>query len=173
MNAKNGHPETDAEWAKLPPYCKARVKHIKGEYDSWKKRIGPDFIHLHHYCKGLHQLNKSLGEIDKGARNLLLQGAIRQFRYVQGHSSKNFHFRPEIANKAGNAYLRLGNVPEAVREFSKGIKLNPKYVLNYVGLSKVCRKQGEIKKAKEILEKGLKHNPSSKLLKKRLKRLEK
>ncbi len=166
-------PQTDSDFARLPPYCKARLKGPKSDRKYWSKRMWPDFIHMHHYCRGLHLLNKSLGVIDKNEKNSILLKAIQEFKYMQNMSSKDFYLRPEIANKAGNAYLRLGKVPEAFKEFSRGIKLNPKYVLNYVGLSKVCRKQGDITKAKEILQRGLKHNPSSKLLKKRLKRLEK
>ncbi len=173
VHADTHFPQTDADFAKLPPYCKARLKGSKSDYKYWSKRIRPEFIHMHHYCRGLHLLNKSLAVVDKGERNDILFHAIKEFKYMQNMSTKDFYLRPEIANKAGNAYLRLGKAPEALKEFSKGIKLNPKYVLNYVGLSKVCRKQGDITKAKEILQQGLKHNPSSKLLKKRLKRLEK
>ncbi len=173
VHAAFDRPRTDADFARLPPYCKARLKGSKSDYKYWSKRISPEFIHMHHYCRGLHLLNKSLAVIDKKTKNGILLQAIQEFKYMQNMSSKDFYLRPEIANKAGNAYLRLGKVPEAFKEFSRGIKLNPKYVLNYVGLSKVCRKQGDITKAKEILQRGLKHNPSSKLLKKRLKRLEK
>ncbi len=164
---------TDAELARLPAYCKARSgKGTPAEKKYWSKRMGRDnFIHMHHYCGGLNLLNKSYGVVDKDTKERFLQRALHQFKYMQRMTSKDFYLRSEIANKAGNTFLRLGNVGESIREFSNGIKLNANYVLNYVGLSKVYKKYDDITKARGILEQGLKHNPSSKLLKKRLKRL--
>lgn len=38
------------EFQALPQYCKARFYPSKSNvYQSWMKRFGPDFIHIHHY----------------------------------------------------------------------------------------------------------------------------
>ncbi len=168
-----GEPLTDADYARLPPYCKARLNPGKGEAEYWKKRIGPAFIHIHHYCHSLNALNKLISVNDKETKDRILRRSINGLRYLQDRTTKDFYLRPEIAYKIGNVYYRLGDFLEAAKEFSSGIKLYPKYVLNYIGLSRLSKKQGDIATAKKVLELGLKHNPSSKLLKKRLKRLEK
>ncbi len=71
-----------------------------------------------------------------------------------------------------NCDARIGNTLKSAKEYTKNIRIYPKYTLNYAGLSKIYKKQDHITEAKKILELGLKHIPSSKLLKKRLKRLE-
>ncbi len=173
MVQAGGRPRTDAEFARLPAYCRARwADNNSQQRRYWGKRMGKSFGGMHHYCAGLNLLNKTLGTTDKNARNELLRGAIKEIEMIREYATKDFYLRPEMGNKVGNSYLRLGSFPEAINEFSKGIRLYPKYTLNYVGLSKIYKKQDHITEAKKILELGLKHIPSSKLLKKRLKRLE-
>ena len=56
-------PKSEAEFALLPPYCKARMGPGKGlnvpesEVAKWKQVLGPGFIHVHHFCAGLNTMN--------------------------------------------------------------------------------------------------------------------
>ena len=58
--ACGAYPGTDADFAVLPPYCKARLSPLGDKDPSnqlWNRRLGHDFLHIHHYCAGLHTRN--------------------------------------------------------------------------------------------------------------------
>lgn len=95
---------SDAELVFLPPYCAPKVKMVSNmrklqrgvnspelraelqrEVDSaklWAKRMGNNFMHLHHFCYGLNDMNKVANTHDKLKRRALLRDAINQFTYV-------------------------------------------------------------------------------------------
>ncbi len=168
------YPKTDAEFSKLPSYCTDKMKSKNKEADQakWYKLYGKSFRHTHHYCAALNAINKSYG-VSKAKKSELLGFAIMQTDYMIKHSSPKFALMGEIYFTRGNCFRRLGDVQRAVTEYMQGIQINPKFTLNYSALSKIFKKQGNITEAKKILEKGIKHIPSSKLLKKRLKNIEK
>ena len=85
-----GWPQTDAEFAKLPAYCKARLHKAATPLQKkvWGKIIGKDFLHVHHYCVGLNLLNQSRRIGKKKAKRDALKAAIKQISYTQRHASK-------------------------------------------------------------------------------------
>jgi len=168
----NSYPKTEADFSKLPPYCKARMQQQKSaNYQLWAKRLGGDFIHVHHYCAGLHMLNKSWSTTNSKTREGILRGATGEISYTQKHSSPKFILQPEMSFKKGSILMLLNDLVAAHKEFRKGIQLNPKYSRNYSALSDLYKKQGNIEESRYILEQGLTHSPKSKALKRRLKKL--
>ncbi len=176
----NRFPKTESEFAKLPPICKARMQETKARrkdnnsnYYLWRKRLGSDFIHVHHYCAGLNILNKSWGVTDSKNRDSMLKSAIGEISYTQKHTSPKFFLQSEMAFSKGSILILLNNSVAAHKEFRKGIQLNPKYSRNYSALSDLYKKQGNIEEARYILEQGLTYSPKSKGLNRRLKKLDK
>ena len=74
---------SDAEFLRLPPYCKAKISGSKEEITMWEQRFGQEiFMHMHHFCFGLNELNRSRVDPDKTMRGYYSQRAIKEFEYV-------------------------------------------------------------------------------------------
>ncbi|TCP05597.1 hypothetical protein [Rubrivivax gelatinosus] len=74
---------TAYDWATLPKYCDARLRGDEASKNLWSDRIGQEhFIHVHHFCFGLHYLNKAKFTFDKRKKNEAIEQAIKQFDYV-------------------------------------------------------------------------------------------
>ena len=57
---------TEEEFEALPEYCKARFYPDNSSIaKKWKKIIGQDFIHFHHYCRGLTLLRRGKFEYNQ------------------------------------------------------------------------------------------------------------
>lgn len=74
---------TEAELKMLPLGCQARLGSDKAAYKSWEARFGHDiWIHMHHYCNGLKEINRAALAIDRSVRRKTLGLASREFDYV-------------------------------------------------------------------------------------------
>lgn len=165
----NAFPKTDLQFAMLPPYCEARMRHendLKGQL--WRKKLGPDFVHVHHYCAALNALNEAYKTSYKEDTRGMLSRAIKEIEYMEHQTSSNFILRPKIAYDKGTAYEGLKDYPNAISQYQQSIKYNPKLTPAYVALSDLYLKLNKKKEAMEILKQGLKFKPDSKALKKRL-----
>jgi tetratricopeptide (TPR) repeat protein len=69
---------------------------------------------------------------------------------------------PEILTKKGQSLIRLGKGPQAVVEFERAIELKPDYWPPYVAMSDFYKDSGNIKKAREVLEKAVSAAPDAK-----------
>ena len=165
-------PSTDADFALLPPYCKARYgKTNKADVANWKRKMGRGWTDIHHYCSGLDSANKATRTLDKEKRIDLLNKALHGFSYMQERTGSKFILQPEISTQKGRVYLRLNQDGAALQEFYNAIKLNPKYTPAYSALSDYYRDNNDPEEARKILEQGLRHKPKSKALKRRLDKL--
>ncbi len=172
VSTAGGTPQTDADFARLPTYCKARHKKSPpAQKKVWKQKLGKGFLHVHHYCYALHFLNHSNKVGKKKANRDALKSAIKEIGYVQRHTSKQFALQPEMAYKKGSIYERLGDHSAAMQEYLKGIAINPRIPALYAALSDLYKKTGDDEEAMNVLKRGLKHKPKSKKLNKRLKKL--
>lgn len=99
------------DWDALPIYCKAKfLPESSPLTQKWKKKIGPDFQHMHHYCRGLTFLRKGKMEfINKRKKNEFLRTAIDEIGYMIGHSSKklNKKFRALMLKQRTEAEMLL------------------------------------------------------------------
>lgn len=86
---------TDAELALLPPYCHARIKGNDNARKLWQQRMGREgFLHMHHYCFGLNDLNRAnMTFNDKNLRSYLINRGIGNFNYVLQHWPPDFPLR--------------------------------------------------------------------------------
>lgn len=168
-------PQTESDFRALPPFCKARASGGKSQaYQTWEKRLGHGFLHVHHYCSAMHTLrlyrtDNSYNKIEKAR---LLQAALGGINYVEENARPNFVLFPHIFVTKADIYLELKKEPEAIRYLKKAVKFNPKFILAYMRLFDVYYKLGEKSQALEVVKKGLEFKPKSKGLKRRLAKLE-
>ena len=100
---------TAAEIAMLPDYCQARwAGKDTAAFKSWKQRLGAsNFIHIHHFCIGLHFMNKAPMEFDAKEKKFMLQKAVRNFDYVLARWPKHFSMTSEASVHRQQAKMML------------------------------------------------------------------
>lgn len=170
-------PESDEDWAQLPPYCKyAQLAPLQGDPGAkvWKERLGEGYPHIHHYCWGLWQVMEAHKILDsKEGRDFTFKQAIQNMQYVQNEAPPTFVLQPKISYDIGQIREELGDNSGAMQAYYQSIKLNPKLPKPYAAISDLFKKQNNTKEAIAILEQGLKYKPKSKALLKRLAQLSK
>lgn len=74
---------TAAEFARLPPYCKARMGGDAASRQHWQNQLGSEiFLHVHHFCMGMNEMSRARTASDNQERAYSLRGAINNFDYV-------------------------------------------------------------------------------------------
>ena len=104
------HMPTPAEIALMPDYCQAKMGTNDEFRQLWNKRMGPDrFMHLHHYCHGLKQMNRYKIVFDAQQRRSILQTAVGEFDYVVRNWPDDFYLKAEAKTQKAMAesLLRL------------------------------------------------------------------
>lgn len=179
LSAKADYPKSENDFAFLPPYCKARIfqKQVDGQdsaqYKVWMKRLGPDFLHVHHHCAGLFTQMLANRITDKHQRNIQLDQAIKEMDYILEHASPKFGLLPKVSFDQGNIYEQMNQPDKAMQAYQKSISFNPKNPQPYIALSNLYIKQKNKNEALATLEQGLKYKPDSKSLIKQLEKLTK
>ena len=167
-------PQTETDFAILPPYCKVRLNEARfpSAVVKWKRILGNSgYLHLHHYCNGLFSLYKA--KLSMSSRSQLLRSALNEFAYVDRNWNKDVILRPEMLVKRGETYVLLGQSSKGLEEYQAAIKLKPDYSLPYLKLADYFLGFGNKDEAKKWIELGIKNAPKSKKLKHRLEKLEK
>lgn len=160
---------TDEEMRSLPPYCPAKMKYKQGdpEYDNWSQSIGPNFVHIHHYCAALNFYNRAFRARSAADKRFNLSSSLDNFGYMITHVSKDFSLLPEIYVSRGRTLVFAQKETEAIRDFQKAIELNPKYERAYNALSDQWVEAKNKTKALEVVTEGLRQVPASRGLKRR------
>ena len=160
------------------PYTQLFRDHVPGANDPdkikrWYKLLGQAFNHMHHYCLGLMKTNRAIILArDEHTRRFYLNDAIVEFDYVIDRAPASFALLPEILMKKGENLIRLGQVGSGNLQLQQAIELRPDYWPPYAVISDYYKSQGDLKNAREVLEKGLSASPDAKALKERLANLE-
>jgi len=178
-----GYPERiDAydrrEVAMLPRYCLStqafRMANVPGSQDQaitdrWYAYLGPTFHGLHHYCWGLMKTNRALLLArDATTRRFYLQDAISEYDYVIERAEDGFLLLPEILTKRAENWARLGKGVAGVPDLERAISLKADYPPAYAALSDYYKGDGDLAKAREVLEEGLAKSPDAASLQRRL-----
>ena len=157
----------------LPPYCQDRAKGWQTpEYMKWRKTFGDVFAHMHHYCSGIYAEQKARSTINQRERQRWIRAVIGDMEYVSNHCPSNCVFYPELHSRWGWALGTSGQVAEAVEHFQLSIRKKPKYVPAYAKLSDLYVDINQPDEARRVLDAGLKAKPGSRMLERRLKKLE-
>jgi len=181
-----GYPDSidahdEREMALLPPYCVNTLsyrQHIKRGNDQaavarWYQLMGPTFLHMHHYCNALMDTNRALLLApNQGVRNFYLRASIIELDYVLERATPDFVMLPEILTKKGENLLRLNELGVGLAQLEQAIQLKPDYWPPYVVASDYYKKQGNVAKAREWLERATKYSPDSQAVKTRIAELD-
>ncbi len=126
------------------------------------------------YCSALVTSGRALlfeGETPETQRAQLM-AAAGDYGYVLANSRKECSLLPDTYTKLGEIQTRLGQFKEGEESFAKAIKIKGGHAPAFVGLSDLYENQGNIDKAIAALQAGLKANPTSTMLKKKLQRVQ-
>jgi tetratricopeptide (TPR) repeat protein len=165
---------TQEELRALPRVCLAqRFVHLEldrplvsaSERKQWEERLGAsDYLHFHHHCHALILAKRALSAARETERQGYFKEAVANFEYVQRNASSAFPLLPEVYLQKGLTLRMIGGHAEAAREFLGAIKLKPSYTPAYAALIDYYIDMGEIEEARRVLDTGLAHAPSSKIL---------
>ncbi len=166
-----------SELRALPRYCQDRFRYGASRKHPvvarWYATFGDDFVHIHHYCAGINFLNRARRSFGDPKRRLFnYQRAVGNLGYIVTHVSSRFPLLPAAYYHRGQALEGLGRPADAVRDYMAAIEAKPGYPPPYVALSELHRRAGRLEEARAVLEKGLRANPRSRLLRRALARLE-
>jgi len=150
------------EILQMPPFCRG-LSEPNFTYAARKlrKRVKVPGQHTQHFCHGMKSIIRRQYET-----------AVSEFEYVQHHSTKRHALIPATSLYKAEALGKLGKVIPALEEYNKAIQLKNKYPQAYSRLSSYYIKLKKKKKAIETVKLGLKFLPNSKMLKKKLKRIQ-
>ena len=167
----------DSEWKRntqlLPQYCKDRVKGLNSaEFKKWRRTLGDVFQHMHHYCNGMFAEQKARSTIDQRERQRWLKTVLHEMGYVGRACQARCVLYPELHSRWGWAMGMIGQPSEAIKHFQLVIRAKPKYMPAYARLSDLYVEINQPDDARRVLGEGLKANPGSRMLQKRLHKLE-
>jgi tetratricopeptide (TPR) repeat protein len=170
---------TPTELASLPQYCKDRLNPAIGANRhnpvarKWFEVFGPNYLDLHHFCFGLNFYNRAvMASGNSRLHNYYLEQSEKNFDYIIRAAKPGFLLLPEALARRGVVELERGSPAAAVRDFRRAIKIKPNYTAAYGKLSDVYVRLGKRKEARAALEKGLAVVPNSRLLRRKLSRLD-
>jgi tetratricopeptide (TPR) repeat protein len=158
----------------LPQYCKDRAKGINSAaFTKWRGTLGEVYIHIHHYCNGIYAEQKAKNTINQRERKRWFTGVAGEMQYVSRHCPASCGLYPELHTRWGWALAADGRPSEAIRHFQLAIQAKPEYPPAYAKLSDVYLETNQPDDARRILNEGLKAKPGSRMLQRRLQKLEK
>ena len=161
---------TDREIAMLPPYCQAKLGSTpahKAMRSVWEARLGRQvWVHLHHLCFAEVFVLRSWRA--KADRKLNFQRAYDNYTYVIERWPPSTPLLPAAYLGRGKVLLRQGDVAGGVRDLEQAIRLRPNYPPPYLALAAHYAHLGQYDQAVEVIERGLRHAPRSKALRRRL-----
>jgi tetratricopeptide (TPR) repeat protein len=169
---------TRGEWALLPSWC---VDSQDGPFGSpegptamnrsprapqWVAAMGTDFWHMHHYCRGLRDVQR-LKHADLSARERLLlqERAVDEFEYIERNAKSTMPLMPEVLLRKGEVLLQAGKLPEASFAFERSRALKPDYWPAYDRWIDVLRGLKQYSQALALTQEGLAHAPDQPVLK--------
>jgi len=165
-SAVEAYAPTAAELALLPLSCQAKLKNSNPtDIKLYSAKIGPDWLHFHHYCLALNYSNRYTRSFaNKTDQLFYLQSAMSNFDYIFNHSSPAFWMRPVMHLQKGNLLLAAKRNIEAVNEFEKALQDNPNYIEAYAALGDLYKNTGEKLKSITAVEQALERAPNNKSL---------
>ncbi|MFT3960015.1 hypothetical protein [Propionivibrio sp.] len=169
-------PVTKEQYQLLPEYCRnqehvARFLYRPTAEGEWRRRLGQDYLHIHHYCWGLvHMLNAYRLGVTSGKGRFQFEEAADDFRFsinatlLNGGKSPGSALLPEMYTKLGEALLGVRDYRNAEIAFRSSWEINPSYAPPYVWWAQALLKQGKTGEALAVAEEGKKNAPDSKSL---------
>ena len=159
---------TAQDIAMLPPYCDAKMGRQAPEAVAmWREKMGHEnWIHMHHYCSGLIELNRYYHGAT-GRQKANLGSAVNEFSGMIKGWTPDFYLRPEAHLNRGRAYKLMGHAGQALVDFQKALELDPRLAPASIELADLYKKMGKKNEALAVLKSGIEHNPDTKSLRRR------
>lgn len=153
----------------VPLFCQVNSPQFKAA--NWKKRFGPDFTWINHYCDRKAKI-PICWKYPPKQRNKCLTDALKGTTYSITHSKNpNYALLPLLYTEQGILLKDLKRYGEAIQSFQSAIKKNRKYIPAYTKLADTYILIKDFTAAEKIIHQGLKYK-KSRALQKRLKKLE-
>ncbi|MBL8339948.1 MAG: tetratricopeptide repeat protein [Rubrivivax sp.] len=142
----------------------------------WEGLLGKTFWDVHHYCWALiHMQRAQRPGVPKQERDHTMRVAIRDYYYVIHAARRNgddkMPLLPELFYRSGEAYVLLGEYPQAIAEFERSREAKADYWPPYVAQASLHHKLGMVAQARELLESGLKLMPDDPNLQEALRKI--
>jgi hypothetical protein len=142
----------------------------------WEGVMGKTFWDVHHYCWALiHMQRAAQPGLPKQDRDHTIRVAIRDYYYVINQARRNgderFVLLPELFYRAGEAYVLLGEYPQAIAEYERSRKAKADYWPPYVAQAGLHQRLGMRAQARELLDAGLRLMPNEPNLLEAMKKL--
>lgn len=159
---------TQQEIAMLPAYCDAKIgRQNPVDVERWRAQMNHEnWIHMHHYCSGLIELNRYY-RAARGKQQPNLGNAVNEFTGMINGWRPGFYLIPEAYLNRGRAYRLMRHDGRALADFIKALELDPGLTQASVELSDVYKAAGKKQEALDVLKRALERKPDSKVLKRR------
>ncbi|WP_429885857.1 tetratricopeptide repeat protein [Geoalkalibacter halelectricus] len=142
------------EFSVLPEMLQVRIqygqKHNHPSFKMWHGRVGPDYIHYHHWALGIVTFNRGKAENNQQRKTQLMRRAAGEFNYVLNQSSPNNPHRYYLHYQRGEALMATGDFNNAAIDFTQSIKLNRNHLPSYLRLGEIYSVLGMHQQAQEI-----------------------
>lgn len=155
---------TDSEIKAMPPYCAARLHKAPAQEDYWKGAIGPDYLHVHHYCEGIGYLNRYYNAASARDKKFNLQSAMGNLNYIASNANPSGSLMPGIYMNRGQVNSLLKQDAAAISDLLKAIELDPKLTRAYSLAVDHYLKLNQKGRALELATDGVRRNPDSTVL---------
>jgi len=127
------------------------------------KRVGEQVKAEEIYRYGLEVTNDKLGLLKNYQILLSQQGRTEEAADIQKEIDKYVDLSPYPWINIADGALEMGEYPEAIKYYKKSIELAPYLQYGYLGLAKVYNYQGDLVKAKSMLEKAMENNTAAEI----------
>jgi len=149
----------------LPPFCKERAKGI----------TNPRAPSLHHYCEALFFEARAITAKNQNSRNRLLQKAVAGMNSWAEKDCKSYSrcvLYPDVHTRIGRTLSKQGQIAEAIKHYMLAIRGKRNYTPAYAGMSDLYVELNQPNEARKVLEAGLQARPGSRMLQRRIQKLE-
>lgn len=190
FSQQNPYHLTSAQPAQLPDICRYtmdgpyRGAYIAGSSFGWLKNhhdpnfrivyqyylnIGPDLIHMHHYCRGLKRMNEAITESTaEGMSSFKLRQALNEFGYVLRNSKPDFVLRPLVMMEKARTFLYLNDEQNFIKTLTDILRINNRYIPAYVALADYYISKGDKQNALQMLNRAKQIAPDNKFLQEKI-----
>ena len=162
-------PESEAEWAGWPEFCKVRYaasgegqagplasKYPPDVIQQLESALGECYTYLHHHCGARLQLQRAKLATNTGARKFALESAVKEDNFALTKCPAENALFPEIVTHLGLTLLEAGALGKAEEQFDRAISSHPDYAGAYVAKSSLLKKRGSVDAAIAVLLQGSK-----------------
>ncbi|WP_156427704.1 tetratricopeptide repeat protein [Thiohalocapsa sp. ML1] len=127
----------------------------ESQIPQWKKRVGPDFLHVHHYCFGLSWLSKAEDPENRSRAAWAYRQAVGEIDYTRSKSRPGAPLWEVMSIDYARALAGNGQWGESQAVFQDLLADNPSNSDIWVAYAKQLKRRRKLNDAIALLEQGL------------------